>query len=104
MKPRIPGITDSISARDLRSPQRCWRSCCERCRSPRNLMLEIKAAGNPEILTKDALHFVDQLCKQFEPRRQELLARRAERQREIDAGKFPDFLPETKSIREKDWT
>ena len=37
-------------------------------------------------------------------RRQELLARRAARQKEFDAGKLPDFLPETKSIRESKWT
>ena len=29
--------------------------------------------------------------------------RRAERQEDFDAGKLPDFLPETKSIRDGDW-
>src|SRR5882724_9673918 len=32
------------------------------------------------------------------------LARRFERQQELDAGRLPDFLPETKEIRESDWT
>jgi malate synthase len=56
-----------------------------------------------EILTDEALDFVARLHRQFEPRRQELLARRAERQKEFDAGKLPDFLRETKAIREGDW-
>jgi malate synthase len=57
-----------------------------------------------QILTPEALAFVAALHRQFEPRRQELLARRAARQREFDSGKLPDFLPETKSVRESGWT
>ena len=57
-----------------------------------------------EILSKDALNFLARLSAEFETRRQELLERRHVRQREIDAGKFPDFLPETAAIREKEWT
>src|SRR3954465_3676178 len=56
-----------------------------------------------EILSAEALDFVARLHRQFEPRRQELLARRAERQKEFDAGKVPDFLPETKKIRDTEW-
>jgi malate synthase len=55
------------------------------------------------ILTPEALAFVARLHRQFESRRQELLARRAARQKEFDAGKLPDFLPETRSIRESAW-
>jgi malate synthase len=55
------------------------------------------------ILTPEALAFVAKLHRQFEPRRQELLARRAVRQREFDNGALPDFLPETRKIRESDW-
>src|SRR5258705_12596243 len=57
-----------------------------------------------EILSPAALAFVARLHRQFENRRQDLLARRAARQREFDAGRLPDFLPETKTIRESDWT
>jgi malate synthase len=57
-----------------------------------------------EILTPEALEFVALLHRNFEPRRQELLAKRAVRQKEFDAGQLPDFLPETKRIRESDWT
>ena len=53
-----------------------------------------------QILTPEALAFVAKLHRQFESRRQELLARRAARQKEFDAGALPDFLPETKKIRD----
>jgi malate synthase len=56
-----------------------------------------------EILSDEALEFVARLHRRFEARRQELLARRAQRQREFDAGKLPDFLAETKTIREGEW-
>ncbi len=57
-----------------------------------------------EILTPEALSFVAKLDRQFGPRRQELLARRAARQLELDAGQLPDFLPETAHIRNAAWT
>ncbi len=69
--------------------------------------LRIAAPLPPEfsrVLTAEALAFVVSLCREFEPRRRELLARRSERQREFDAGRMPDFLPDTQSIRESDWT
>lgn len=54
------------------------------------------------VLTPDALRFLAFLHTTFEPRRQALLAARVQRQKEIDAGLFPDFLAETKYIRESD--
>jgi malate synthase len=57
-----------------------------------------------EILTPQALTFVAHLHRQFENRRRELLAKRAARQLEFDAGKLPDFLPETAQVRESAWT
>ena len=68
--------------------------------------LEIVGPLNPhyaEILTPEACRFVADLGTKFDPRREELLARRVERQRDIDAGKMPDFLPETAPIRGGDW-
>ncbi|QQX83009.1 malate synthase A [Cupriavidus necator] len=56
-----------------------------------------------DILTPEALALVDKLHRAFEPRRQELLAARVARAKRLDAGEIPDFLPETKSIREGDW-
>ncbi|MGH2508521.1 MAG: malate synthase, partial [Ktedonobacteraceae bacterium] len=57
-----------------------------------------------QILTPEALHFVATLTRAFAPRRAELLQKRVQRQAEIDAGKLPDFLPETASIRQGNWT
>jgi malate synthase len=59
--------------------------------------------GFETVLTREALEFVVELTRKFGPRVEELLIRRAERQKEIDAGKLPDFLPETRAIRERDW-
>src|SRR5437763_5411489 len=56
-----------------------------------------------EILTPETLDFIAKLHREFEPRRQELLARRAVRQKEFDSGRLPDFLPETRQVRENDW-
>jgi len=59
--------------------------------------------GFEAILTREALEFVTELARKFGPRVEELLARRAERQKEIDAGRLPDFLPQTHAIREREW-
>ena len=56
-----------------------------------------------EILTPEACEFLEGLFREFGPRREALLARRTERQREIDAGKLPGFLPETASVRGGNW-
>jgi len=57
-----------------------------------------------EILSDDALAFIAMLHSEFNPRREELLRAREERKLHIDAGELPDFLPETRQIRESDWT
>jgi malate synthase len=57
-----------------------------------------------QILTPEASAFLTKLAREFEARRQQLLARRRARQQQIDAGQFPDFLPETAHIRQADWT
>ena len=59
--------------------------------------------GFETILTSEALELVAKLHRAFEPRRRELLALRGERARRLDAGERPDFLAETKSIRDADW-
>ena len=69
--------------------------------------VEIRAAVTPEfsaILTPQALAFVAKLARKFEARRRELMAARSRRQADFDAGRFPEFLPETRSIRESEWT
>lgn len=54
------------------------------------------------ILTADAVAFLEELHRKFNPRRLELLDKRVERQKEINSGKALDFAPETKAIREDD--
>lgn len=56
-----------------------------------------------QILTPEALAFAATLVREFAPTRADLLRRRADRQAEIDAGRLPDFLPETANVREADW-
>jgi malate synthase len=56
-----------------------------------------------QVLTPEAREFIDGLARRFEERRQGLLAARRVRQREIDAGGMPDFLPETAEIRASAW-
>ena len=60
--------------------------------------------GVDEILTPEAANFVAMLEREFGARRRELLAKREERKKRLDAGELPDFLPETREIRESDWT
>ncbi len=62
------------------------------------------SAGYAEILSPQAIAFIAKLSRKFEGRRRELLALRAQRQAGFDAGKLPDFLPETKTVRESNWT
>jgi len=56
-----------------------------------------------EILTPAALQFLAELHRKFEGTRKQLLARRIDRQHRFDAGELPDFLPETRHIREQGW-
>lgn len=60
--------------------------------------------GYDEILTPEAIEFLYTLHRNFEERRQELLQMREDRQAKLDAGIFPDFLPETRNIRQSEWT
>jgi malate synthase len=68
--------------------------------------LEIRGAMQPgyeTILTPAALEFIVDLTRRFGDRVAALLTARAARQREIDAGTLPDFLPQTRNIRESEW-
>ena len=54
-------------------------------------------------LTADAVEFLTELEGRFGPRRRQLLDARHERAQRLRDGELPDFLPETKEIREGDW-
>src|SRR5438552_17674045 len=66
-------------------------------------MIEVKGSAPAEVLSKPALAFVEELQRAFEPRRQELLQKRAERYRKLVAGASFDFLRETADVRAGDW-
>ncbi|MPZ61216.1 MAG: malate synthase A [Propionibacteriales bacterium] len=72
-------------------------------------MVDIRVIGEAverdgEILTAETLAFVGELQRRFGGRRDELLARRRERRAEVARTHRLDFLPETKEIREADWS
>jgi malate synthase len=66
----------------------------------------IRGAMRPayeKVLTPEAIDFAVELEREFGAERRRLLARRAEVQRRLDAGWKPDFLPETKAVRDGEW-
>ena len=69
---------------------------------------EISIAGSrseraAEILSPEALAFVALLEREFGQRRRDLLAGRAERWTRLRAGELPDFLSDTREVRESEW-
>jgi malate synthase len=56
-----------------------------------------------EILTPEALAFVASLHRKFNDTRKHLLQIRAERQKRFDGGEVPNFLDDTKHIRDASW-
>ncbi len=56
-----------------------------------------------EILSDEALRFVQEIHKNFNIERLKLLSERKKRQKAIDNGEKLDFLAETKKIRDSDW-
>src|SRR5512141_1526144 len=60
-------------------------------------------AGGEAILSEAALGFVEKLHRRFQPARRDVLARRAARQAEFDAGALPAFLAETEPVRKGPW-
>jgi malate synthase len=68
--------------------------------------VQIKDALTPEfaaILSTKAVALIAMLHRAYNPRRLELLGLRAARQKEFDSGRLPDFLAETKPVRDAQW-
>ncbi|HSC93300.1 MAG TPA: malate synthase A [Gaiellaceae bacterium] len=65
--------------------------------------VEVLAPADGDILAPAALALVARLQRELGPTRRALLERRRERQAELDAGVRPDFLAETRAIRDGDW-
>jgi malate synthase len=69
--------------------------------------IEVRApqlADAHRIITPQALQFLELLARHFGPRRKALLQRRREVQQTLRGGALPDFLEETREIRERSWT
>jgi len=69
--------------------------------------IEVRGPSVPRsdvILTNEALTFVAELQRRFGHRRDELLDRRAHRRAEAARTGGLDFLPETRQVRDGDWT
>jgi len=71
---------------------------------PKGLTLKAKMEpGYERALSVEALEFLALLHRNFETRRRGLMDRRAARQEQFDQGMLPDFLTETRNIREGSW-
>jgi malate synthase len=69
--------------------------------------IAIRAAEVPgarQIITPKSLQFLELLARHFAPRRKTLLQRRREIRDELRGGALPDFLEETREVRERSWT
>src|SRR5580658_6402149 len=70
---------------------------------PKVEILGARMARDEEVLTPLALQLLGSLHRRFNPRRLELLAARAARQKLLDDGALPEFLPATAALRAADW-
>ncbi len=61
------------------------------------------SSDSAQVVTPEALAFLEQLEREFGARRRDLLAARLARQEQIDAGQMPDFLPDTEGRRNAEW-
>jgi malate synthase len=64
---------------------------------------EVVAPADAEVLTREALAFVERLHRELNPTRVDLLAARRGRKAALDAGERPAFLESTRHVREGDW-
>ncbi len=68
--------------------------------------IEIRGSIKPgyeRVLTPEALAFVADLARSFEPTRRSLMEKREQKQAALDAGALPNFLEDTKAVRDGDW-
>jgi malate synthase len=59
--------------------------------------------GYEHVLTAEALELLAALHRTFGPRRAQLLEECAVRDAELAGGALPEFLAETKDVRQNDW-
>ncbi len=66
-------------------------------------VIEGRHEGADQVLVPAVVDLIADLHGRFEPRRKDVLESRTLRQAEFDAGRLPDFLPETAAVRTGDW-
>src|SRR3989449_1931045 len=71
--------------------------------APELELIAPRVERSAEVLTPAALELVVTLHRKFNGRRLELLAARAQLQKQLDAGGLPEFLPETAATRASEW-
>jgi malate synthase len=79
------------------------RASNQRVQTARTAVSPMAGAPGSTILTPGAVAFVNALARRFGSRVQRLLAKRDERQKRLDGGELPGFLPETRAVRESEW-
>ncbi|MGI8829539.1 MAG: malate synthase A [Candidatus Limnocylindria bacterium] len=70
---------------------------------PAGVQLTHQTDHADEVLRPEALNFVAELHRHFNPERHRLLADRRQRQARLDAGEMPDFLPNPIESRAGNW-
>lgn len=70
---------------------------------PAGVRLTASTEHSDEIASPEALGFVAQLHRSFNPQREQLLADRVRRQARLDAGERPDFMPLPIDSRAPGW-
>ncbi|MGI8999227.1 MAG: malate synthase A [Candidatus Limnocylindria bacterium] len=71
--------------------------------SPAVAQITRQTDHDDEVLTPDALAFVAQLHRHFNPERERLLGDRGFRQKRLDAGEMPDFMPNPIESHDPNW-
>src|SRR6266545_3687438 len=107
--PREPPVT---SARFPSKPNDADICACASIRAMATASVEVRipndardtAALAAELLTKEAQDFLIRLHREVEPTRTGLLETRQERWRELRAGGTLDFIPDSRPLRESQWT
>jgi malate synthase len=67
------------------------------------IVVAARLPGQADLLTPDALAFLADLHRRFEPERQARLAARRARQAAFDGGALPGFRADTEGLRNADW-
>src|SRR5579863_4443593 len=80
-----------------------FSACSEPLAAPALQVAPTRVERADEVLTTEALDLLLKLHRRFEPRRQELLAARQQRQQQFDQGALPGFLPASADVRSANW-